>query len=80
MAGMANKRVIWAALALFILTLAGILSIYQLLFAVWMTAYPYVNTAEWRTRFYVRLVITAGIGVLWSILAIWMFRRRRISN
>jgi hypothetical protein len=81
---MAKKQTLWAAaLGLFVLTLSALLSVNQsllLLFAVWMTAYPKVNTAEWQTRLYARLAITVGIGICWGALAIWMFRQRRISN
>jgi hypothetical protein len=80
MAGMARWRTLWAALALLILTLGGLLSGYQLLFALWMTAYPKVNNAEWATRFYERLAITAAIGICWISLAIWTFRRKPNSN
>jgi hypothetical protein len=80
---MAKKQTLWAAaLALFVLTLSALLSVYQLLFvlfAAWMTAYPKVS-AEWHPRIYVRLAITVGIGICWSALAIWMFRQKRISN
>jgi hypothetical protein len=37
---------------LLLLTFAGLLSVYQLLFSVWMTAYPHVDTGAWRSRFY----------------------------
>lgn len=60
-----------------LLTLGGLLSVYQLLFSVWMTAYPHVDTGAWRTRFYERLAITIVIGFFWSTLAVWRFRHRR---
>ena len=69
-----------SAIALVVLALAGLLSGYQLLFALWMTAYPKVNNAEWATRFYERLAMTAAIGICWIGLAIWMFRQKRNSN
>ena len=81
---MAKEQTLWAAaLALFMLTLSALLSVYELLlalFAVWMTAYPRVNTIDWHPLLYVRLAITVGIGICWSALAIWMFRQRRISG
>jgi hypothetical protein len=72
---MTRRRIVWATFTL--LTLGGLLSLYRLLFALWMTAYPYVNLNDWRTRFYVRLAITVVIGVVWSALAVWLFRHRR---
>ena len=67
----------WAKITLALLTTAGLVSFYQTAFAVWMTAYPFVNNAEWRTRFYVRLTVTVVIGLLWVTLAVWLFRPRR---
>jgi len=72
---------LWAAaLALFALTLGGLLSVYQTLFAVWMTAYPMVNTVEWRTRLYERFAITIGVGICWIALAIWLYRQSQKST
>jgi hypothetical protein len=72
---MTRRGAAWAMLTL--LTLGGLLSVYQLLFSVWMTAYPHVDTDAWHTRFYERLAITIVIGFFWSILAVWLFRHRR---
>jgi len=72
---MMRKGVAWATLTL--LTLGGLLSVYQMLFALWMTAYPYANINVWRSRLYVRLAITVAIAFLWSALAVWLFRHRR---
>jgi hypothetical protein len=44
------KRLIWARVALVILTLGGLVSLYQTLFDVWMTAYPFADPNEWRMR------------------------------
>jgi hypothetical protein len=66
-----------AGMALFVLTMAGLLTLYQVLFDVWMTAYPFANTNEWRTRLYVRVVTFILIGVFWSALVTWMVRQRR---
>jgi hypothetical protein len=35
------------------------------MFDIWMTAYPFANASEWRTRLYTRLTTTVVIGVLW---------------
>jgi hypothetical protein len=74
---MANSKTIGAGIALGILTLGGLVSLYQVLFDAWMTAYPFANAGEWRLRFYERLATTIVIGALWSALALWIFRHRR---
>jgi hypothetical protein len=51
-------------------------SVYQVLFSLWMTAYPYADINFWRPHFHLRLVQTVLIGVLWTALVVWMFRRR----
>ena len=51
-------------------------SVYMTLFALWMTAYPFANTSEWKTRFYVRLAITAATGLCWGVVALYFFGRR----
>ena len=79
-ADMAKRLTIIASFALVLLTIGGLLSVYQLLFAVWMTAYPKADTAAWQVRFYVRLAVTLGIGVCWVALAVWMVRRGRSSR
>ncbi len=66
-----------ASMALFILTMGGLLTLYQVLFDVWMTAYPFANTNEWRTRLYIRVGTFILIGVIWSILVAWLVRQRR---
>ena len=71
---MMSRKVAWALLTL--LTLGGLCSMYYLLFAVWMTAYPKVDTVAWRLRFYERLVTTAVIGLFWGALAVWLYRHR----
>jgi hypothetical protein len=71
------KRLVWASVALVLLTLAGLVSLYQVAFDVWMTAYPFANATEWRTRLYIRLATAIVIGVFWSVLAVWLYRQRR---
>ena len=71
------NRLVLASVGLVLLTLAGLVSLYRLAFAVWMTAYPFVNTKEWQTRFYFRLATSIVIASFWSLLAIWLYRHRR---
>ena len=73
------KRLEWAIIALVLLTLAGLVSLYQVAFDLWMTAYPFANANEWRTRLYYRLATAIVIGVLWSALAVWIYRLKRRS-
>ena len=42
------------------LTLGGLLSLYQTLFDLWMTAYPYADAGVWAGRLYLRLATTTG--------------------
>jgi antibiotic biosynthesis monooxygenase (ABM) superfamily enzyme len=74
---MTPGKIIWARVALVVLTLAGLVGLYQVLFAVWMTAYPFANLSEWRTRLCIRLATTIVIGLCWSVLAVWLYRQRR---
>jgi len=71
-----NQRTVWAGIGLTCLTVAGMVSVYQVLFSLWMTAYPYADINFWRPHFHLRLVQTVLIGVLWTALVVWMFRRR----
>jgi hypothetical protein len=70
-------RLVGASVALFILTMGGLFSLYQVCFDVWMTAYPFSNSSEWRTRLYIRLATFIVIGFLWSVIVAWLFRHRR---
>ncbi len=63
--------------ALFVLTMGGLFTLFQVCFDVWMTAYPFANTSEWRTRLYIRLGTVVVIGFLWSGIVAWLFRHRR---
>jgi hypothetical protein len=74
---MMRSKIIWASIALATLTLGGLVSLYQVLFDVWMTAYPFANANEWRTRLYIRLATTIVIALFWSVLAAWLYRQRR---
>jgi hypothetical protein len=66
-----------AIVMLLILTMGGLFTLYQVCFDVWMTAYPFVNTSEWRTRLYMRLATIIVIGFFWSGTVAWLFRHRR---
>ena len=74
---MTRPKIIWASGALVSLTIAGLISLYQVLFDVWMTAYPFANANEWRVRLYLRLATTIVISLFWSVLAGWLYRPRR---
>lgn len=70
-------KLMGASVALFILTMGGLFTLFQVLFDAWMTAYPFANTSEWRIRFFIRLATIVVIGVIWSAIVAWLFRRRR---
>jgi hypothetical protein len=71
-----RSKIVWARTALVLLTLGGLISLYQVLFDAWMTAYPFADASEWRARLCVRLATTIVIVVLWIVLAAWMKRQR----
>lgn len=70
-------KLVGASVALFVLTIGGLFTLFQVLFDVWMTAYPFANTSEWRTRLCIRLVTIVVIGFVWSTIVVWLVRRRR---
>lgn len=72
-----QSKVLGASVMLFVLTMGGLFTLYQVLFDVWMTAYPFANTSEWRTRLYIRLATIIVIGFIWSTIVTWLFRQRR---
>jgi len=72
-----RMKLMSAGMALFVLTMAGLTTLYQVLFDVWMTAYPFANTNEWRTRLCIRLVTFVVIGFVWSAIVVWLVRHRR---
>ena len=75
---MAGRVKLWgASVMLLILTMGGLFTLYQVCFDVWMTAYPFVNTSEWRTRIFMRLATIIVIGFFWSGIVVWLFRHRR---
>ena len=60
-----------------LLTIGGLVSLFQVLFDVWMTAYPFADANAWRVRLCIRPATAVVIAVLWSVLAIWLKRQRR---
>ena len=72
-----RAKLMGASVALFVLTMGGLFTLYQVCFDVWMTAYPFANTSEWRTRLYTQLATVVVIGFLWSGIVAWMYRHRR---
>jgi hypothetical protein len=77
---MMRPKIIWAGVALSVLTLGGLVSLYWVMFDVWMTAYPFVNPNDWRMRLYIHLFATVVIGLLWGILAVWLFRHGKQTS
>jgi TM2 domain-containing membrane protein YozV len=43
---MARRTLIWAWIAWVLLTFGAVASAYQVLFDIWMTAYPFANANE----------------------------------
>jgi hypothetical protein len=74
---MGRGKKTWAVVAFLLLTAGGLISIYQVSFDVWMTAYPFANAGQWRVWLCIRLAQTLVIALLWCILGIWLFRHRR---
>ncbi len=59
---MPRAKIKWALIAWVALAFGGLVSLYQALFDLWMTAYPFASVNEWRTRLYIRLATTIGIA------------------
>ena len=74
---MVRSKIVWAGSALALLTLGELVSLYQVLFDVWMRAYPFADVNEWRARLYIRLVTAVVIALFWGLLAVWLYRQRR---
>lgn len=67
----------WVIVLVCLLTLCGLLSLYQTLFDLWMTAYPYADASVWARRVYLRLATTTVIAIVWVALIVWLWRQRR---
>jgi hypothetical protein len=75
-----RRQMASACMALFVLTMGGLFTLYQICFDVWMTAYPFANTVEWRTRLVIRIATFITIGCIWSALVAWLLRHRRDAS
>lgn len=69
---MMRKVFAWSLLALS--TLGGLISVYFLLFSVWMSAHPRYDSPAWHTRYYERLAITTLDGLIWVGSIVWLSR------
>lgn len=69
-----------ALIVLFTLSLCGLISIYQALFDLWMTAYPFANISVWRTRLYLRSGTVVIVGLLWIAVFIWLVRHKIVNK
>lgn len=69
---MKRNAIAWSLLALS--TLGGIVSVYYLLFSIWMSAHPLYDSDAWHTRYYERLAITALDGLVWIGSILWLLR------
>jgi hypothetical protein len=74
---MPRSRIVWAGILLGLLTLGGFVSLYQVLFDAWMTAYQPANADEWRKLLCVRLTSTIFIGLVWSAASAWLYGQWR---
>jgi hypothetical protein len=70
-------KLLGAIATLFVLTMGGVYTLFQVCFDVWMTAYPFANASEWRMRLYIRLATIILIAFLWSGIVAWLFRHNR---
>jgi len=74
---MGRSRALRPIIALGLLTLAGMISVYCLAFSVWMTAYPFADLHLWRVRFYIWAAASVLIGACWVATLIWLLRRKQ---
>jgi hypothetical protein len=75
---MMPRAIAWSLLVLS--TLGGIVSVYYLLFSIWMTAHPLYDSQAWRIRVYERFGITALDGLIWLGSIIWLWRTAKIRQ
>lgn len=66
-----------ATMGIAVLTVAGLISLYQTLYCFWMTAHPVYSSLEWKQRFYYRAATTVIIGVGWFGAVAWIVKKRR---
>ena len=55
-------------------TLGGIISVYWLLFSIWMTADPLHDSQMWRIRVHKRFGITVLDALIWVGSILWLWR------
>jgi hypothetical protein len=75
---MIRRATAWTLLALS--TLGGMMSVYFLLFSIWMTAHPLYDSRAWRIRVYERLAITVLDGLIWAGSIVWVIRIGGVSS
>lgn len=75
---MLRKASAW--LLLVFSTLVGILIVYHLLFAIWMTAHPLYDSQAWRIRVYERFGLTVLDGLIWVGAILWLIRMAKIRH
>ena len=73
-----RRATAWSLLALS--TLGGIVSVYYLLFSLWMTAHPLYDSQAWHIRVYERFGITALDGLVWVGSILWLWRMAKIRQ
>jgi hypothetical protein len=71
---MMTIKKVFAWLLLALSTLGGLISVYVLLFAIWMSAHPRYDSEAWHIRYYERLAITVLDGIIWVGSIVWLFR------
>jgi hypothetical protein len=69
---MIRRAIAWSLLALS--TLGGLLSVYWLLFALWMSAHPLYDSHAWHVRVYERFAFTIADGLVWVGAIVWLWR------
>ncbi len=71
------KQLIWGRVAQIVLAFFCAYHLYQALFALWMTAYPFADPNLWRPRFYTHSGVTLAIAAVVIPLTIWLRRQGR---
>ena len=76
-----NKKTTWAKLLLALLTLVELVTLYQVCFCIWMTAYPpeESNLGFWRHLLVIRLLTAVVTGLPWIATATWLFQQRKLG-
>jgi hypothetical protein len=77
---MSRKVTAWS---LFVVsTFGGLFIVYDLLFAIWMTAHPLYDSQLWRNRVYERFGYIVLDALIWvgSILWLWRMAKNHQSS